>query len=287
MQEVGTWAQVLIALVGVALASLPQLTYRARLRNRISFWTSQVQGTDLEHDRKIAESLRRDATGRLLALDAYPAWRFLIAAYSILAGLLTAMYFGYQIARSYPNLRPLRSLIDPNDVLPVFTASALGFLFIWQGLFELKHVILSRRRLAARYLKAETLSRAEATRDVRSSRKMGWLNILGLLVFSVGIYVLTIGASIIGAGLTIAMVEGIPIGDVDPRRWRDGVPIFMLGSLVMAFGLYSIAMFLLADQKEWEWKHPRPLNEVASAVQTKLREEPEHHRKGPWWQRGT
>jgi hypothetical protein len=51
--------QAVIALAGLLIASLPQLTSKARLRAWVIFWGNQTSASDLEHDRKIAESLRR------------------------------------------------------------------------------------------------------------------------------------------------------------------------------------------------------------------------------------
>ena len=88
------WAEVLAVLIVGALASVPTLTLGTRLRNRISFWSSQVQGTDLDYDSRFAESMRRDATARLVALEAYPMWRSLASAYGAYLGLAMAVMPG-------------------------------------------------------------------------------------------------------------------------------------------------------------------------------------------------
>lgn len=65
-QELTPCADMLIAVLVSALASVRTLTEGSSLRSQISFWTGQAQGIELENDRKFAESFRRDATARLV-----------------------------------------------------------------------------------------------------------------------------------------------------------------------------------------------------------------------------
>lgn len=279
------WAEVLAVLIVGALASLPSLTLGTRLRNRINFWSSQVQATDLDYDSKFAESMRRDATARLVALEAYPMWRSLTSAYGFYFGLIMAVAVGFEIGEAYPVWAPERLWFSADtDLFPGMKFA--GFLFILGGVIEFVSVGVARHRVARQYRKAEVITRGrivvvnpDQSRSIESAqgpleiRLGGWL---ALTAFSLGVYVVTIL-------VTAAVVLGAPLKPGDPY-----LPYAILG---LSFGgvltLFAGASVLSLIQDENEtWKHPRALGKSASRVQTAGGPDLGQQEVGPrWWRR--
>lgn len=251
--------EALVALLGVLAASLPQLTSSSRLRGKISFWTSQVQSQNLDYDRKVAESSRRDATARLLALQAYPAPRLLIPLY----GTFTGLYFGYAIVESLtePERISLRFLID-YDPLALF-AFVLGIVLVMGSLLEILRVLRFRRTIERDYLDAKMLVRQHDDSKFPlppSLNLQGILQLLGALLLSCGLLSLSVFASASAA-----------LGSINPWEGNAENPRSLTTLLIFgAFLTYAGIEVLHAgvSLEKIPWLNPRPLSEKVANPDT-------------------
>lgn len=243
--------EALFTLLGVVLASLPQLTSKGRLRNRISFWTAQAQGTTLEYDHKVAESFRREATARLLALEAYPALRLLVPAYMIFVGPLASSSLGAAIGDSYPSFVTIEAINEQDPLLPGF-ALVIVPVIMATGLLALAQVIKHRRRAVDMYLHAEAFIRVpdpysdSIGEEPSGAGAIKWLHLLGALAFSLGIY------------FTLALVFAALSADQFFLSAETSWPIFALavGCLLTTAGAVGVYDLFKAEYREWAFPFP-------------------------------
>jgi hypothetical protein len=264
------WAQALIALLGIALASLPSLTSKARLRNRITFWTAQGKDAKLEYDRKFAESLRRDATARLVALEAYPAWHFLAATYGTFLGVGLAWVVGSDMGGTYPDTwMPERLFNSDNPDMALPGLPIVGPIFLVFGVMRLARVVVLRQRVAEQYLRGETIRRGTvavrksdkvvAIEDAQGPMHLKLSVLLGLLSFSLGLYIVIIVVS-------FSVVSGAIPGKPDDSFLTFVLYGAMLGTMLTLIGALSVIDLFLDEKKRWN--HPRELFPAASIVRT-------------------
>lgn len=270
--------EALVGLVALLLTSLPQLTSRARLRRKMSFWAEQVQSTDIGYDRDLAEGFRRQASAKLLAVEAYPAYTFLIPLYVALTGLLGAFLFGAQLGAIYPHpvdARSLLALVPPPEL--IYEVSGPGFIFV--AVFWMTRVIESRRQIADKYLTARVIERKGPERS-----NAPWARVIGLMAFSVGSY-----------GLIVTFVFILRIGPA-----ASAMTTF--SSFVVSLSALGSLMATVAGFVVWEhsvrgapsWKHPILLSDEAAATRLSQSEQQGGRPRGtavvkqaekPWWQR--
>jgi hypothetical protein len=284
--ELLPWAQALIALLGIALASLPSLTSKARLRNRITFWTAQGKDAELEYERKFAESLRRDATARLVALEAYPAWHFLAASYGTFLGIALAWVVGSGIGTTYPaTWTPERLFNSDNPDMALPGLPIAGPLFLVAGVMRLARVVVLRQRVAEQYLRAETIGRGTvavkksdkvvAIEDAQGPMHLKWSVLLGLLSFSSGLYIIVIVVSFL-------VVSGAAPGKTDDSYLTFMIYGAMLGTMLALVGTLALVDLFLDEKKRWN--HPRELTPAASAVRGGNSPDiSEQQTKNSWW----
>lgn len=272
------WAQALIALLGIALASLPSLTSKARLRSRITFWAAHGKDSQFEYDRRFAESLRRDATARLVALEAYPAWHFLSATYVTFLGIAFAWVVGADMGRTYPATWTPERLLDSNNPdMAMPGLPTIGPLLLVAGAMRLARVVILRRRVAEQYLRGETIRRGTvavqkservvAIEYAQGPMHLKWSVLLGLLAFSLGLYIIII---VVSFWVSSGAVPGKP-EDTFLSYMLYGS---MLGTVLMIPGGLSVVDLFLDEKKRWN--HPRELTPAASVARrenTKIR----------WW----
>lgn len=238
------------SLVGVVVA-VGQLTSASRLRRRASFWREQLQGNDLPQDYAVAQSFHRDATARLIALQAYPGWKIfawvsfaLISAYAVgtvtfLTGTLSTD------GLTFPNLTDQG--VDPFLTL----VSAVPFFSL--ALIQSCTVIVQRRLLARRYLQGLDLTtKRKFNEGGREITDLGLTVGDGIRVFLFcgGVFLL-ISAVSFGSGLRI---ENPSVAVELPGWWWFIMP---LGSFLVLQGIFPVIdMF---NQKRDHWEHPRNL----------------------------
>ncbi|MBO0910121.1 hypothetical protein [Arthrobacter sunyaminii] len=247
--------EVLVALLGVVAASLPQLTSNSRLRGQISFWTSQVQSQNLDYDRQVAESSRRDAAARLLALQAYPARRLLLPLY----GTLLVPLVGYTLVLnlSEPERISLRFLVEYDPGLFL-----VSILFGAASLFECLQILRQRHIIIRNYLDGELLERKEIVfrpappiYDIPLGIHLS-LQLLGVLLLSCGLFLLSIFFFASAALGSFIPWEG------NAERPSDLFGLFMSGTLLTLIGISAIYFVLSLEQ--YNWINPRPLSAKAS-----------------------
>lgn len=268
--ELLPWAQAFIALLGIALASIPSLKSTARLRSRISFWTAQGKDAELEYDRKFAGSLRRDATARLVALEAYPAWHFLAASYGTVLGLALAWVVGSDIGTTYPaTWTPERLFNGENLDMALPGLPIAGPLFLVTGVMQLARVVVLRQRVAEQYLRGETIRRGTvavrksdkvlAIEDAQGPMHLKWKVLLGLLSFSSGLYIIIIVVS-------FGLVSGAVPGEPEDKFLTFMLYGAMLGFVLTFLGSLSVVDLFLDEKKRWS--HPRDLAPAVSVVRS-------------------
>jgi hypothetical protein len=286
MPEIVPWVQAVIATAGLLLASLPQWTSKARLRAKVTFWGNQTAASDLEHDRKIAESLRREASARLLALETYPSWRFLFPLYVLVTGLLLAAFLGTAIGDKYPEPFDYWQLGEPDPFLP--TGSTLGFILVLGGLYGLGRVRLRRRRVMRNYLQGETITRKKTIifnakgspigiQEPHGDLKLSIPQGLGILSFSIGTYVLT---ALISFMTTSRVFSSTPL----PTGYSEIFFLMLFGGPLLT--LYGLGGFVdLFTMESTPWTHPMPLTAAAAKKAKDSEEEAPVPVGMPWWRR--
>jgi uncharacterized protein YjeT (DUF2065 family) len=285
MPEIVPWVQAVIAFAGLLLASLPQLTSKARLRARVIFWGNQTSACDLEHDRRIAESLRREASARLLALETYPSWRFLFPLYGLFTGLSLAVFLGASMGEKYPDPFDFWQLGD-DPFLPV--GGIFGFVFVLSGLFGLGVVRLWRRRVMQNYLQAETITREKSIivnakgspvglQDPHGALELSIPQGLGLLSFSIGTYAMTALSSFMVA---CGRFQGSPL----PGGYGDFFSLMLLGgSLFTVLGVSGIVSVFTLESSTWT--HPLPMTAAAAKKPQDTEEESSRSNQVNWWRK--
>lgn len=246
------------SLVGVVVA-VGQLTSASRLRRRASFWREQLQGNDLPQDYAVAQSFHRDATARLIALQAYPGWKIfawvsfaLISAY----GVGTVAFLTGSLSTdglTFPNLTDQG--VDP--FLPLVSAVP----FFNMALIQSCTVIVQRRLLAHRYLQGLDLTTkpkiSEEGHEI-TDLKLTVGDGIRVFLFCGGVFLL-ISVVSFGSGLRI---EDPSVAAEIPGWWYLFVT---LGVFLVIQGIFPVRdMF---NQKRDAWEHPRKLPPQAEVPQ--------------------
>lgn len=284
--------EALVGLLGLLL-SLPQLTSAARFRRRMSFWAEQVQSTDIGYDRDIAEGFRRQASAKLLAVEAYPAYKFLVPLYSAFIGLLSAFGFGASLGGVYPKPVSAESLSAQEPGALAFGLTGLGFVFA--SIVGMAAVVDFRRQVADKYLKAQVIERGQkislgaknqvVVEHVREPFKVPWGRALGVVAFSLGLYVLVVN---------VVFTLRIGFSALDEMTTLGGSILFLstIGAILLTSFVGPIIwnLFVPGDAR---WKHPITLSAEAAATRPSVSESqavmPEEGAvvervDRPWWQ---
>lgn len=259
------WLPVAVAtvasLVGV-LVAIGQLTSASRLRRRATFWREQLQGTDVPQDYAVAQSFHREATARLVALQAYPGWKLFMWVSVALLGayaLGTVAFITGSLSTdglTFPNLKD-------QGVDPFLTLVAVWPLF-GLSLYNSCTVIVQRRLLSRRYLQGLDLSTkrkfnklGKEITDGVDLKQTGWAQIRAFL-FCGGMYLLISGVSF-ASGLQIE--EPSAAAEI-PAWWY---PLVFVGVFLVIQGVEPVVdMF---NQERDDWEHPRNLPSHAEAPQ--------------------
>jgi hypothetical protein len=222
--------EALLTLLGILAASLPQLTSHNRLTKRITFWTGQVGSLEPGYERDVAEGLRREATGRLLALEVYPAWKLLWPLYSGVLALLLAVLIGIAIGESIES----RLVIG---FWALSTATVMGF-----SVFRISQVVRSRQLVTAQYLGGEVIHPEEHFLDPTT-----WKQRTGMVIGP--------------GGLSIVLIDRVA-WMVDPGRPPLVVePLTAYGLVLLIVGFSMSASLFTAGKLKPEY--PRTLRKGA------------------------
>lgn len=286
--------EALVGLLALLLTSLPQLTSRARLRRQMEFWAGQVQSTDIGYDRDVAEGFRRQASAKLLGVEAYPAYKFLFSLYVAFIGLLSAFSFGAELGAIYPGPVTSRTFSEQGLSGGVLEVSGAGFFIV--SIILMATVVEFRRQVADKYLHAQVIERGRkkmlaengryVSEDVRKRLEPSAARVLGVIAFSVGNYVLVVNAVfVLRVGLDV-------VGDMTT-----------LGTSVLLWSTVgAILLSVVAAPIVWEllfpsepgWRHPIPLSDEAAGTRLSV-SEPQvvipdkaavaEQVQWPWWHR--
>lgn len=248
-----TLVTLVAALVGIVVA-VTQLTSAARLQRKISFWTEQIVSSSFDTDRTLAVSVRRDTTARLLALEAYPAYRFLIPSLFVLSGVLLGVLTGYELGGVLPADLTLDNIPSGATIL---LAIPVGVLILVGGTFELARVMRWRVRIVWKYLNGEALRRGRTAHvagdgvihveEAQGDISMSWRQLAGLYLFAFASFAtITLISLEIGAGYRAAL-EAFP--------WL--VIVIPLSGTVAFIGVLMMEDIFSGERLRWE--HPRPL----------------------------
>lgn len=268
LSNFNTFVTLVAALVGIVVA-VTQLTSAARLRHKVSFWTEQITSASLDTDRALAVSVRRDATARLLALEAYPGRRFLVPSLFVLLGVLLAALVGYELGGVLPADLTLDNI--PSGVL-IFPPMLGGVGFLGGGVLDLARVMRWRVRIARQYLAGESLKlgyRVHMADDgvihmeeAQGDISMSWRQLASLYFFAFASFATTTLIFLeIGAGFSLAL---------DSLPWL--VIVLPVAGAATFVGVASIDDLFRDERLEWE--HPRPLPPANEPTLTDLETEP-------------
>ena len=234
------------SIVGVFVA-IDSLTSAARLRRTVSFWTDQLQVTDIAKDHAVIRSLHRDATARLIALQAYPGRRLfvwvMLALLPIYAIGTSAFLAGTIATDDFTYRKLLEQGVDPFSVV----LSCLGLLL---ALFKAADVLVHRRVLALRYLKGEGVTTKKEFSEGRPITEALEMTRWQFLLF--GLF--CIGFSLLTAAIGFAL--GFPRGDSpDATTLPEWWVILLFAGVMLAFlGLLTVVEMF--TQKRDDWVHP-------------------------------
>ena len=239
------------SLAGV-LVAVSQLTSTSRLRRDSKFWSEQMQSMDLEQDRAVAQSLCRDATARLIALQAYPArkvfaWVFLalLSVYSVgaaghAAGTLATGDYTYRTFQEQG--------LDPASTI------LLGVVIFNLALVQVSAVVERRGILAQRYLEGLGLTTSpqldERREDAPVGRRQSCLGFMGVMGFGLGIFLLV---------AVMSFAIGLPKGDAPDA---STIPDWLFIPLVVGVPLALAGLSPVLDMfhpERIDWVHPRAL----------------------------
>lgn len=261
------WLELLPALVAAAasllgiVVGIGQLTSAARLRRRATFWSEQLSAAELAHDRAVAQSLHRETTANLIALQAYPSKTLLWQAQFILIGLYGVGATGYLAGTLAPNNITFQNLRDQGTepVLLLVLVTTLNL-----GLANVASILERRRRVARWYLDGRDLAR-EQQGDEDANSNHSFLDSLGLLAFSTGICLLI---------AVVSFAAGIPKGETSSLALASGWYLggVMAGVPLTLLGLRTVLKRFSRSSNDW--LHPRVLSPEAKRLHTA---EPQSH----------
>lgn len=232
------------SVLGIVVA-VSQLTSASRLRRQATFWGEQSRSADSTYDRSVAQSLHRDATARIIALDAYPGKKILGPAFTTLVGLYGPIVVGYTVGSNSPNGLTLPNLSE-QGIEPIVLVCVP---ILVMGIFGLASVTVRRRNLASKYLAAKDLAiehPQQSDLEATVGLIITWRTFLGVCAFSLGISLL----------LTLfSFIAGMPKGD--PSSFPSGwILAFVPAGFVLSL-IGSSSVVNLFRQGPIAWHHPR------------------------------
>lgn len=252
-------AATVASLVGVVIA-VGQLTSASRLRRRASFWREQLQGNNLPQDYAVAQSFHRDATARLIALQAYPGWIVFVWVFIALIAALAVGGMAFSIQSistdgfTFPNVTSYESSSDiPSQREASFLILPIAVPCFFLALCGSCNFIVLRRLLARRYLQGLDLRQDQHIRI----RLSFWAQIR-VFLFCGGVALLIFVVSF----QTSLRMEDPSVAAELPDWWA-------LIQLLVAFLLFQ-GFFPVMDmfaQEADDWEHPRNLPSQAEASQ--------------------
>ncbi|MEX5265182.1 hypothetical protein RF640_14275 [Kocuria sp. CPCC 205231] len=269
-----------VASVAGVLGALGQLTAGTRLRRQVAYWQEQAQVSVSTQDRAVAQSLQREAMGRLVALQAIPGRRLLIEGAMVVFLLAWATGQCFQVAADLAEQLSARRLIE-NHLWEIGVVMLL-LLLICRGVSRTANAVYERRQIATAYILGTALEREhlKAFRGGQTHTTLGWKGLGLLVVIAGGLWCLAV---FLGLGLG-AGSQGVEQGPA----WLSNIA---LGSFLGLAGL--VALYVL-DLHHAGWKHPspelmeptnaQPLNDDISPKapsQTPTRPEEKKHSR-PW-----
>lgn len=236
------------SIIGVFVA-IDQLTSGSRLRRQASFWAEQIGAADLVQDRAVAQSLYRETTSRLIALQAYPGRRLsgwvTLAFFSIYSVGATAFLTGTMATDDFTYRKLREQGVDPLFLLISWSTLQLA-------LYKVANVFVQRRLMARHYLEGGSLTTKaqfnENELDTTEGIKQSAWDIFRVMMGTAGACLL-IAATSFAAGLPRA---DSPDATTLPE-WLFFV--VMAGLLLFFLGLFPVMdMF---NQERSGWEHPR------------------------------
>lgn len=249
------------ALVGLAglLLSLPQLTSRARLRRRMSFWAEQIQSTDIAYDRDVAEGFRRQATAKLLAVEAYPAYTLLVPLYSAFIGLLSAFSSGAVLGEVYPNHVSIESLAASESGTGALLFGLVGPGFIYVSILGMASVVGARRDVADKYLTARVMKR-----QAREPFRIPVAEVFRVVAFTLGVYL-----------FIVCLIFWLVVGNEALTEMTALGSRVLIGSVLGAILLMLVGGPLVQrffEPTDAAWKHPITLSAEVAATRPPKRD---------------
>lgn len=233
-----------VASVAGVLGALGQLTASTRLRRQIAYWQEQAQASVSTQDRSVAQSLQREAMGRLVALQAVPGRRLLLEGAMVVFLLAWAAGQCFQVAADLAEQLSARRLIE--DHLWEIGVVVLLLLLISRGVSRIANAVYERRRIATAYTVGTALERQDlkAFRRGQTHTTLGWKGLGLLVVIAVGLWCLAV---FLGLGLGVGS-QGVEQGPA----WLSTLA---LGSFL---GLVGIVALYVLDLNYASWNHPSP-----------------------------
>ena len=233
-----------VASVAGVLGALGQLTAGTRLRRQVAYWQEQAQVSVSTQDRAVAQSLQREAMGRLVALQAIPGRRLLIEGAMVVFLLAWATGQCFQVAADLAEQLSARRLIE-NHLWEIGVVMLL-LLLICRGVSRTANAVYERRQIATAYILGTALEREhlKAFRGGQTHSTLGRKGLGLLVVIALGLWCLAV---FLGLGLG-AGSQGVEQGPA----WLSTLA---LGSFL---GLVGIVALYVLDLNHAGWKHPSP-----------------------------
>ncbi|QSZ47915.1 hypothetical protein [Arthrobacter sp. D5-1] len=237
------------SLLGILIA-LDQITAASRLRRRAVFWREMAsQSNALPRDVAVFQSLQREATARVIALQLLPARRIIWPAITLVFAISASAMLGFMVGQIPPNeLTWDKAWQKPTDEtgIPFYLVmpSVIGL-----SIVSFINMSLSRGRIIKDHLNGKNLRTVFIDDAYRTPvDSLGWAGFLQVSIFSLGL-------AAVPAGIGGIAAAGIQT-PLSPPLWAvlfaiAGPPILLLTSA----SLISKAR----GMSELEWQHPRPL----------------------------
>ncbi|SEQ03851.1 hypothetical protein [Arthrobacter sp. OV608] len=232
------------SLVGI-LVALDQITAGSRLRRQAIFWREMSQNVEVSHDAAVFQSLEREASAKLIALQALPARKLLLPAFMVTSAIAFAfsigMALGHIPAADWNWTRAIEKTSEQGADMIFWPL--IPFL-IGKGILDFLNLLLERSQIATAYLDGRTVDVKRFRIDDRSPMDaFGWAGLFQLLAVSLGL-------------ASTATAIGASTGGMSPNSWTSWL---LLGGAAL---LFWPALMLFANVQHVttrEWRHPRPL----------------------------
>lgn len=241
---------VIASLLGI-LVALDQITAGARLRRQATFWRDMAQNPAITYDSAVFRSLEREASARIIALQAQPVSKLLLSALMVPTSVVLAYSVGFTIGQipaaetTWAEVREKAGEQGADIVLwlliPVFIAfGIIGFL----------NVILLRSQIERAYLGGRSVEVVRTDRDDRwPIDALGWPGFFQMIALSLGLACMSAGAG------------GIEGTRSQPETATPALLIilFLLAGLILLIGAGLLLFSRVRDATAREWHHPRQL----------------------------